>query len=132
MLVPQAQKEDCEDDDSAENDDSADDSAESSEATEFRIGMRLEAKDRKNPTLVCVASIKEDGKELKIHFDQWGNGYDYWCQLDSTDIHPVGWCEENGKELQAPLGELIVWDQRQCLHPTSLNQQCFVWQILIL
>ena len=98
LLVPQAQKEDCE----------VDDSSESDEAAEFQIGMSLEAKDRKNSNLVSVATIadiKEGSEMLLIHIDGRDNDYDYWCQSDSTDIHPVGWCEENGEELQVPRGE---------------------------
>ena len=80
-------------------------------ASEFNAGMKLEAKDRKNPTLVCVATItavKKEGKQLLIHFDGWGDAYDYWCQSDTTDIHPVGWCEQNYKKLQQPSGELFL------------------------
>ena len=69
--------------------------------------MRLEAKDRKYPTLTCVASIStvRDGK-LLIHFDGWSNDYDYWCDVDSTDIHPVGWCTKNGLCVQQPNGNI--------------------------
>ena len=70
--------------------------------------MRLEAKDRMNPSLVCVATItevKSNAKELLIHFDGWTSKYDYWCKSDSTDIHPVGWCKDYGKALYAPKGE---------------------------
>ena len=71
--------------------------------------MKLEAMDRKNPELVCVATITEiEGKRLLIHFDGWPQYYDYWCEPDTIDIHPIGWCEKydyllespNGKELQ--------------------------------
>ena len=69
--------------------------------------MKLEAKDRRNPTMICVATIvdiRSDCKELLIHFDGWTDAYDYWCQAGSTDIHPVGWCEEHGKTLHPPNG----------------------------
>lgn len=67
--------------------------------------MKLEAKDRHYPTLTCVATITkvQDG-QLLIHFDGWGREYDYWCQPDSQDIHPVGWCSAHGKDLQQPNG----------------------------
>ena len=70
--------------------------------------MRLEAKDRQYPTLVCVATVTavRDSK-LLIHFDGWGAGYDYLCEPDSTDIHPVGWCKRKKRELQKPDGELL-------------------------
>lgn len=69
------------------------------------MGMRLEAKDRKYPTLTCVATVSSVRDEkLLIHFDGWGNEYDYLCEVDSTDIHPVGWAARHGHVLQKPKG----------------------------
>ena len=73
--------------------------------------MRLEAKDRQDPTLfrvATIADIKDD--QLLIHFDGWGPRYDYWCKPDSTDIHPKGWCGKNGRrsDLQPPKGDLKI------------------------
>ena len=76
-------------------------------ATEFQAGMRLEARDRQNPSMVCVATISEvdeNTDRLLIHFDGWGAEYDYWCEPDSTDIHPVGWCVKKNIRLQKPNG----------------------------
>ena len=72
--------------------------------------MKLEAKDRKNPGLTCVASIIDidDKDQLLIHFDGWSDIYDYWCKPDTTDIHPPMWCGKNGRQLQPPHSELIV------------------------
>ena len=71
----------------------------------FEVGMKLEAKDRKNPELICVATIIGiEGKRLLLHFDGWNEYYDYWCEPDTVDIHPIGWCEEHGHELQKPCG----------------------------
>jgi len=67
--------------------------------------MKLEAKDRMNPSLICVATVTEvKKKEILIHFDGWRNTYDYWCDPTSTDIHPRGWCKRNGHSLQPPKG----------------------------
>jgi len=67
--------------------------------------MRVEAKDRLNPHLIAVATVDnvKDGR-LLIHFDGWGNRYDYWCTPDCEDIHPVGWCQKNNQQLQPPKG----------------------------
>ena len=68
--------------------------------------MRLEAKDRLNPSMICVATImaiKPNGK-LLIHFDGWSEGYDYWCYPDSTDIHPAMWCNKHNRKVQPPKG----------------------------
>ncbi|XP_054772350.2 lethal(3)malignant brain tumor-like protein 4 [Lytechinus pictus] len=69
----------------------------------FRKGMKLEAVDRKNPSLICVATVTDimDNRFL-IHFDAWEDMYDYWCDAASPYIHPVGWCEENGLALTPP------------------------------
>ena len=48
--------------------------------------------------------IKKDEAVL-IHFDGWGPEYDYWCQVDIVELHPVGWCTKNGWELQTPRSE---------------------------
>lgn len=71
---------------------------------DFRVGMKLEAKDRKNPGLICVASIIDinEKKELLVHFDGWSEKYDYWCEPDSTDIHPPMWCGQHGRRVEKP------------------------------
>ncbi|KAF9795686.1 hypothetical protein SFRURICE_003879 [Spodoptera frugiperda] len=68
----------------------------------FRVGMKLEAEDRKND-LVCVASIADvlDNRML-INFDSWDEMYDFWVDPTSPYIHPVGWAEENGIPLTPP------------------------------
>ncbi|XP_070709221.1 lethal(3)malignant brain tumor-like protein 4 [Pempheris klunzingeri] len=82
----------------------------------FRVGMKLEAVDRKNPGLVCVASVADViNDHFLVHFDNWDDTYDYWCDSSSPYIHPVGWCEEQGRPLTAPQGhpnpENFVWDE---------------------
>ncbi|XP_013413836.1 lethal(3)malignant brain tumor-like protein 4 isoform X2 [Lingula anatina] len=69
----------------------------------FRIGLKLEAVDKKNTALTCVATVADVvGDRLLIHFDGWEDIYDYWCEPTSPYIHPVGWCQENGKALSPP------------------------------
>ncbi|KAG1934302.1 lethal(3)malignant brain tumor-like protein 4 isoform X2 [Pimephales promelas] len=85
-------------------------------ASMFEVGMKLEAVDRKNPCLVCVASIADivDNRFL-VHFDNWDDTYDYWCDASSPHIHPVGWCQDHGRPLTAPQGhpnpEHFTWDE---------------------
>ena len=71
--------------------------------------MKLEAVDRKNPSLICVATVTDimDNRFL-IHFDAWEDMYDYWCDPTSPYIHPVGWCEENGLALTPPNGREMM------------------------
>ncbi|XP_073471658.1 lethal(3)malignant brain tumor-like protein 4 isoform X1 [Aquarana catesbeiana] len=69
----------------------------------FRVGMKLEAVDRKNPSLLCVATISDIVENrLLIHFDSWDHSYDYWCDASSPYIRPVGHCKEFGIPLTPP------------------------------
>ncbi|XP_033013867.1 lethal(3)malignant brain tumor-like protein 4 isoform X2 [Lacerta agilis] len=69
----------------------------------FRVGMKLEAVDKKNPSLMCVATIADMlDNRLLIHFDNWDESYDYWCDASSPYIRPVGYCQETGTPLTTP------------------------------
>uniref|UniRef100_A0A674EF67 L3MBTL histone methyl-lysine binding protein 1b n=1 Tax=Salmo trutta TaxID=8032 RepID=A0A674EF67_SALTR len=79
----------------------------------FRAGMKLEAVDKKNPYLICVASIAAAvDNRLLIHFDNWDDTYDYWCDASSPYIHPVGYCEE---------AELTLTTPAEYKHPRSFS-----------
>ncbi|XP_034446329.1 lethal(3)malignant brain tumor-like protein 1 [Hippoglossus hippoglossus] len=69
----------------------------------FEIGMKLEAVDRMNPSLICVATVTDmvDYRFL-VHFDNWDDTYDYWCDASSPYIHPIGWCQERNLPLTPP------------------------------
>lgn len=63
----------------------------------FVEGMKLEAVDRKNPYMICPATVANvHGDEIKIAFDGWSGSFDYRCKYYSRDIFPVNWCEKNG------------------------------------
>ena len=69
----------------------------------FEVGMKLEAVDRKNPRLICpatVGAVKDN--QIQICFDGWKGAFDYWCDFRSRDIFPVKWCQESGHPLQPP------------------------------
>lgn len=69
----------------------------------FEVGYKLEAIDKKNPQLICTATVgavKED--LIHITFDGWRGAFDYWCRFDSRDIFPAGWCSKSGHPLQPP------------------------------
>uniref|UniRef100_A0A7N5JYD6 L3MBTL histone methyl-lysine binding protein 1 n=1 Tax=Ailuropoda melanoleuca TaxID=9646 RepID=A0A7N5JYD6_AILME len=61
----------------------------------FQVGMKLEAVDRMNPSLVCVASVTDvvDSRFL-VHFDNWDDTYDYcwlwWCWGGLYPFHAPG------------------------------------------
>uniref|UniRef100_A0A674EBS0 L3MBTL histone methyl-lysine binding protein 1 n=1 Tax=Salmo trutta TaxID=8032 RepID=A0A674EBS0_SALTR len=69
----------------------------------FEVGMKLEAVDRMNPSLICVATVTDvvDDRFL-VHFDNWDDTYDYWCDASSPYIHPIGWCQERSLPLTPP------------------------------
>ncbi|CAO2623027.1 Sex comb on midleg-like protein 2 [Lemmus lemmus] len=69
----------------------------------FKVGMKIEAVDRKNPFLISPATIGAvKGDQIHITFDGWSETFDYWCKYDSRDIFPVGWCCLTGDVLQPP------------------------------
>ncbi|XP_060038944.1 sex comb on midleg-like protein 2 isoform X3 [Erinaceus europaeus] len=69
----------------------------------FKVGMKLEAIDRKNPYLICPATISNvKGDDVYVTFDGWSGAFDYWCKYDCRDIFPVGWCHLTGDVLQPP------------------------------
>ncbi|XP_073430296.1 sex comb on midleg-like protein 2 isoform X2 [Dendrobates tinctorius] len=69
----------------------------------FKTGLKLEAVDKKNPFLICPATVGDvKGDEIFITFDGWRGAFDYWCKYDSRDIFPVGWCSITGDSLQPP------------------------------
>ncbi|XP_062619974.1 lethal(3)malignant brain tumor-like protein 3 isoform X1 [Saccostrea cucullata] len=69
----------------------------------FKVGQKLESVDKKNSNLICASTVNDVmANKILIHFDGWEDTYDYWCDITSMNIHPVGWCEENGKTLSPP------------------------------
>lgn len=75
----------------------------------FHIGGKLEALDKLTRTLpkqlICVATVADIlGNRVRIHFDGWADDFDYWVDITSTNIHPVRWCDNNGRTLSPPSG----------------------------
>ncbi|GFY51857.1 MBT domain-containing protein 1 [Trichonephila inaurata madagascariensis] len=69
----------------------------------FKEGMYLEAVDLMEPRLICVAYVtKVVGRLLKVHFDGWEDDYDQWCDCESPDLFPIGWCDVLGYRLEPP------------------------------
>lgn len=69
----------------------------------FQVGQKLEAVDKKNPQLICCATVdavKDD--QIHVTFDGWRGAFDYWCRYDSRDIFPVGWCKKSCHPMQPP------------------------------
>lgn len=74
----------------------------------FRPGMKLEGVDPQHPSYFCVLTVAETvGYRLRLHFDGYPDNYDFWCNADSMDIFPMGWCEKFGHVLQPPPGYTV-------------------------
>ncbi|XP_020486343.1 sex comb on midleg-like protein 2 isoform X1 [Labrus bergylta] len=92
----------------------------------FKPGMKLEAVDKKNPYLICPATIGEvKGDEVFIMFDGWRGAFDYWCKYDSRDIFPVGWCSLTKHSLQPPGNSVTLPKSLQILpaSPSKPNRR---------
>ncbi|XP_069508433.1 lethal(3)malignant brain tumor-like protein 1 isoform X2 [Ambystoma mexicanum] len=98
--------------------------------TGFQVGMKLEAVDRMNPSLICVASVTDVVENrFLVHFDNWDDTYDYWCDTSSPYIHPVGWCQEHGKPLTPPQDypdpDSFCWEKYLSETGASTVSACF-------
>ncbi|XP_021181737.3 polycomb protein Scm [Helicoverpa armigera] len=87
----------------------------------FVVGQKLEAVDKKNPQLICcatVGAVKND--QIHVTFDGWRGAFDYWCRYDSRDIFPVGWCARAGHPLQPPGQKSATTPSRFKLRPSGM------------
>eukprot|EP00057_Strongylocentrotus_purpuratus_P011330 XP_011665804.1 PREDICTED: polycomb protein SCMH1 [Strongylocentrotus purpuratus] len=93
---------------------------------EFKVGMKLEAVDRKNPHLICPATVGQaKDNTIFVQFDGWRGAFDYWCEYNSRDIFPVGWCKATGHYLQPP-GKtgFGLWMKLEALDPRNVTSTC--------
>ncbi|XP_010641949.1 sex comb on midleg-like protein 2 [Fukomys damarensis] len=86
----------------------------------FKVGMKLEATDRKNPYFICPATIADvKGDEVYITFDGWSGAFDYWCKYDSREIFPVGWCCLTGDVLQPPGNKVPIAKNKEKIESST-------------
>lgn len=72
----------------------------------FKEGMMIEAVDLMQSRLVCVATITRIvGRLLRIHFNGWDESFDQWCDCESPDLFPLGWCDLVKYPLEPPKSE---------------------------
>lgn len=80
----------------------------------FKENMHLEAVDLMEPRLICVAYITQVvGRLLRVHFEGWEDDYDQWCDCESPDLFPVGWCNVLGYRLEPPRVDPNVDDKKK-------------------
>uniref|UniRef100_A0A8C1SH31 SCML2 n=1 Tax=Cyprinus carpio TaxID=7962 RepID=A0A8C1SH31_CYPCA len=74
-------------------------------SNDFKVGMKLEARDPRNSTSTCIATVMGlMGVRLRLRLDGSDSTNDFWRLVDSADIQPIGSCEKKGDMLQPPLG----------------------------
>lgn len=69
--------------------------------------MKLEVANRSGPDSYWVASIITTcGQLLLLRFSGYGDDRkaDFWCDIMTAELHPVGWCALNNKALMPPKG----------------------------
>ena len=77
---------------------------------EFKNGMKIEACDPRNLTSISIATVVGmQGPRLRLRLDGSDNKNDFWRLVDSSDLHPVGYCERIGELLHPPLGLFIFF-----------------------
>ncbi|XP_053932754.1 scm-like with four MBT domains protein 1 [Cuculus canorus] len=73
----------------------------------FAPGMKLEVAVKSDQNTYWVATIITTcGQLLLLRYDGYGEDRkaDFWCDIMTADLHPIGWCEQNRKILKVPEG----------------------------
>lgn len=75
--------------------------------------MKLEVANKSNPDTYWVATIITTCRQLLLlRFSGYGEDRkaDFWCDVMTADLHPVGWCAQNNKVLMPPEGKAAATD----------------------
>uniref|UniRef100_A0A665UYN7 SAM domain-containing protein n=1 Tax=Echeneis naucrates TaxID=173247 RepID=A0A665UYN7_ECHNA len=67
--------------------------------------MKLEVANKSSPDTYWVATIITTcGQLLLLRFSGYGEDRkaDFWCDIMTAELHPVGWCTQNNKTLMPP------------------------------
>eukprot|EP00058_Branchiostoma_floridae_P020994 XP_002606484.1 hypothetical protein BRAFLDRAFT_126447 [Branchiostoma floridae] len=95
----------------------------------WQATMRLESKDKQNPTMICVSTVmkveppsaEHKKTRVHIHFDGWTDMFDYWADVDDPALHPLGYCKANRITLQKPHGYSRQFDWEQYLKEENVE-----------
>ncbi|KAM8972138.1 scm-like with four MBT domains protein 2 [Pelodytes ibericus] len=103
----------------------------------FQPGMKLEVANKSNPDTYWVATIITTcGQLLLLRYCGYGEDRkaDFWCDVMTADLHPVGWCTQNNKVLMPPDAAVgaIVFQRQQHFHvsntaATAIKEQHTDW-----
>uniref|UniRef100_A0A8C3Y938 Scm like with four mbt domains 1 n=1 Tax=Catharus ustulatus TaxID=91951 RepID=A0A8C3Y938_CATUS len=73
----------------------------------FAPGMKLEVAVKSDQNTYWVATIITTcGQLLLLRYDGYGEDRkaDFWCDILTADLHPIGWCQQNNRILKVPEG----------------------------
>ncbi|KAM5170661.1 scm-like with four MBT domains protein 2 isoform 1-T2 [Mantella aurantiaca] len=103
----------------------------------FQPGMKLEVANKNNPDTYWVATIITTcGQLLLLRYCGYGEDRraDFWCDVMTADLHPVGWCTQNNKVLMPPDATLgaIVFQRQQHFNlsngtASGIKEKCTDW-----
>ncbi|KAM9310968.1 scm-like with four MBT domains protein 2 [Gastrophryne carolinensis] len=103
----------------------------------FQPGMKLEVANKNNPDTYWVATIITTcGQLLLLRYCGYGEDRraDFWCDVMTADLHPVGWCTQNNKALMPPDATLgaIVFQRQQHFRlsdsaASGIKEKCTDW-----
>uniref|UniRef100_A0A803J973 Scm-like with four mbt domains 2 n=1 Tax=Xenopus tropicalis TaxID=8364 RepID=A0A803J973_XENTR len=90
----------------------------------FQPGMKLEVANKSNPDTYWVATIITTcGQLLLLRYCGYGEDRkaDFWCDVMTADLHPIGWCTQNNKLLMPPDAAVgaIVFQRQQHFHVSN-------------
>ncbi|KAK3608079.1 hypothetical protein CHS0354_004735 [Potamilus streckersoni] len=71
----------------------------------FVKGMKLEVPNKCNAGTYWVATVLMTcGPLLRLRYDGYedDSSADFWCDLGTSEVHSIGWCAQNGQNLQPP------------------------------
>ena len=54
------------------------------------------------PSEITAIDTSTSPPTLTVHFDGWGDAYNYAAAAGDPDLRYVGWCAATGRELQPP------------------------------
>lgn len=90
----------------------------------FQPGMKLEVANKSSPDTYWVATIITTcGQLLLLRYSGYGEDRkaDFWCDVMTAELHPVGWCAQNNKTLMPPEGRKKLFGTRIKPEPGLLH-----------
>ena len=75
---------------------------------QFEIGQKIEVTDPADPKVAHIASVVQVcGYRIRLRPDGCDSHSEFWRLTYSPDIHPVGYGDTSGQQIQIPLGKIL-------------------------